>query len=261
MGDDIHLRLVGKLLLGAPQAVERPRDLLADPLGLGAQKPAQPPQFHFSDDQIGEVAQLRLLGLVQGLAGLGIDQAEGAEAEAVAGDQRRTRVEADLRVAEDQRIVREAQVLGRVRHLQYPVFHDRKLAEGVLARRLVDSQADLGLEPLPGRIDQGNQADGDVELSRDQAGNTIECRFRRCVQDIESLQRGQSLDFVKGNRVHAAVIVPDEYRLAQMVISLVMINELLTLVQIGALLRRCLCSEPMADHAGPVFQAFKSPFA
>ena len=79
---------------------------------------------------------------------------------AVRQPQRHAGIKTDTGLADDQRVVGEADVEGGVAHLQQLVRLDRMRAEGAIVRCLVDvEQACIGLQPLAVGIDQTEQRD------------------------------------------------------------------------------------------------------
>ncbi len=130
-----------------------------------------------------------------GLAGLGIDNAEGAQGLAVAGDQGRAGVEADVRGAGDEGIVVEARVLGGVGNDEYlgeVLLGDDVGAKGDIARGVIDGEADTGFEPLAVAVHEGDQGDGGVEDEGGEFDDVVEFGFGGRVEDIEAAQGGEA---------------------------------------------------------------------
>jgi hypothetical protein len=127
---------------------------------------------------------LRLLGVGERRARLGVDHAQGAEVVALGVGQHRAGVEADVRIAGDQRIVDEARVQRGVldNHDLVCGQADRVVAKGLVARGLAAVQAVLGLEPLPLAIDQRDRRHRGVERLGGQTGDVIEHGFGRGIQ-------------------------------------------------------------------------------
>ena len=149
-----------------------------------AQLPRLPLQLEHTDDVSREHRQgCRLL--LRELARLAVDRAERADGVTVGGDQRGAGVEADPRVSEDERVVREALVHARVRDDEQRALLDRPLAEGDVARRLGRAtEPDRGLEPLARSIDQRDRHDGDLAYGGDQRDHLVERYLRRRIEDL-----------------------------------------------------------------------------
>src|SRR5262245_24934026 len=76
-----------------------------------------------------------------------IDDAKRADACAVSGMQRNPGIKADVRIADDHRILREAIVLQRIVYDQRFVLEDRVRAEAHVARRFAEIDAVMGFVP------------------------------------------------------------------------------------------------------------------
>ena len=75
------------------------------------------------------------------LTPLVVDDAQRAEAIALGRDERSAGVEADVRLADDQRVVGEARILGGVLDDEGRVGEDGVGAEGLIARRFAPNRA------------------------------------------------------------------------------------------------------------------------
>src|SRR5690606_18573231 len=91
------------------------------------------------------------------LTGLVVQNAEGAQGMTIECIDRAARVEVNTVLAANDWIIDEALVLGRIRHDHHTLLKDGMATEGNFPGQLPDSQAILGLEPLPLRIEQGYQ--------------------------------------------------------------------------------------------------------
>ena len=121
-----------------------------------------------------------------------VDDADGAQGLAPRRAQDRAGVEADEGRAGDQRVVGEALVQERVRHHHQLGNVQGVLAEGLVARRLADAQAHLGLEPLPLCVDQADGGHGGVADRRGQLGQVVELGLARAVQHVVVRKRRQA---------------------------------------------------------------------
>ncbi len=146
--------------------------LLFASLAVGAR------QFELVDDDAREQLQSFQLRVAGARPGLGVDDAEGSKIVALLGGQGRSGVEANIRRARDQGIVREAGVQGGVfdDHHRMGTHGDGVGAKGLIARRLGHLQANLGLEPLPFFINQRNQRNGRGEEIAGQTRQPIDRR-------------------------------------------------------------------------------------
>mmetsp|Transcript_59389 Transcript_59389/g.140279 ORF Transcript_59389/g.140279 Transcript_59389/m.140279 type:complete len:1259 (-) Transcript_59389:615-4391(-) len=106
----------------------------------------------------GQVGQYLALQRRQ-LPRLAVDHAQRADAVTATQHHRCAGVEADAGPGADQRVVGKTRVGRGIGHLEDRVVEDGAGAQGVLARRFVHRQADLGLEPLAVGVDQAEQRD------------------------------------------------------------------------------------------------------
>ena len=86
-------------------------------------------------DEVGDPPKCPLLEF-RPCAGLAVDDAQRADGVPVRRPERGAGVEADVRVARDQRVVGEAGVGARVGHDEHVLLEDRVGAEGDVARGL-----------------------------------------------------------------------------------------------------------------------------
>ena len=124
-----------------------------------------------------------------------VDDAEGAQGEAIRGSERSTRVEADGRLAGDERVVGEARVLRRVEHDQHFGRVERVGAEGDLAVGLPHVQAVAGFEPLALGVHQTDEGNRRTQQGAGELGDAVEGGFGEGVEDVVALERGESRGF------------------------------------------------------------------
>ena len=79
----------------------------------------------------------------------------------------------------DQRIIREARVAQGIGHDHRRIAQNRVPTKGNAARRLGHVESLARLEPLPLRIDQRNQGDGDIKKMRRDSGDPVEAFLGR----------------------------------------------------------------------------------
>ncbi len=172
--------------------------------------PMDAPQFQLVDDDVREILQrLALIG-VQGRARPVVDDAQRAEVVTVGRDQRRTRVEADVRLRKDQRIVLEARILAGIGDDEKLVAGQRVLAEGHARGGFAAVEADTGLEPLPIMVDQADKRDRRVEQPRRQARHPVERQFGLAVEHLVGVERAEAVGlFLHGAPWSRHVSCPD----------------------------------------------------
>ena len=91
-------------------------------------------------------------------AGLGVDDAQGADAPAVTQHQRKAGVETDARLTDHQGVVGKARILQGVRHFQCAVAQNGVRTERLAARCLGGVWQPMpGLEPLALTVHQAQQ--------------------------------------------------------------------------------------------------------
>src|SRR5260221_963362 len=113
-------------------------------------------RFELFFDEPGDVFQHAQLRGAQ-TSWLAIDDAKRPDACAVGGMQRNPGIKADMRIADDHRIVGEAIVPQRIVYDQRFVLEDSVRAEAHVARGLAEIEAVLGVVQLPLPIDQRDQ--------------------------------------------------------------------------------------------------------
>ena len=157
--------------------------------GVGAQQA-------FGDG--GEIAQRGKVARRE-MAGLGVDDAEGAEGRQRVGiavmmrAQRHTGIEADMGFALHERIVGEARIGAGILDQEQIIFMDGVRAEGLVAGRFAHLAHALGrLEPLAVLVHQRHQRDGTIEQPLRQRGQRVEFPLRRRIEDVEARQLAQA---------------------------------------------------------------------
>jgi len=154
--------------------------------------------FERFGDEAGQLEQHRPLGLVE-VSRLAIDDAQRADAGTALQHQRCAGVEADVRVAGDQRIRGEAAVAACVGHLEDLVAGDGVVAESHVARRFVDArQAHVRLEPLAFLVDQADQRDRGAAERRCHSREPVEDRLMGTVEHQQLAQARQACGFAHG---------------------------------------------------------------
>ena len=153
-------------------------------------------QFELGLHLVGQEPQHgRLIRGEAGGATVVVEHAEGAEGGAVGAVQGRSCVKPDARIACDQWVGRETRIVLRIVDQKQRVLAHGVVAEGQIPGCLVDSEPDLGLEPLALFV---NQADGGHRRpanARRGLHEIVEDDFRRRIQDVEPLQGAQSRIF------------------------------------------------------------------
>ena len=119
----------------------------------------------------------------------GIDGADRADMETVAGGQRGTGIEAHMRVAGDIGVVAEALVERRIGHHDRGRVGQQVPAEGALQRHFIGREAIDRLVPLPVRIHQRDDADLDAQGEPDQPGDAIESLLAAAVEHVVAIER------------------------------------------------------------------------
>jgi hypothetical protein len=128
-----------------------------------------------------------------------VEHAHRAERMAVAGNQRRARVEADTggnqRTAGEARIVAHVLDDENIRTFSHP--RTRRLEP----RNLSAVGADMRLEPLPVVVSQRYRGDGDAKQAAGHAGDAIERFALDRVEQPQVAQRGESPGLLQHRRV------------------------------------------------------------
>ena len=124
------------------------------------------------------------------VAGLGIDDADGAEDVAVGGDDGGAGVEADVGIAGDEGVVGEAGILLGVGNDEGAGGGEGVGAEALGARGMGEVDADFGLEPLAVFIDEGDEGDGGAAEDGGEGGGVVELWLGERVEDGVTVERG-----------------------------------------------------------------------
>ena len=139
----------------------------------------------------------RNLLLGQG-ARLLVDDANRAERVPARRNDRRARVEPDLRVAYDKGVELESRVLTSIWDDKDLPGFERVRAEAGLARGFSRAQAFFRLEPLPVAGHKGNQRDRDAADGRGHLGQIVEALLRGGVEDLVAFERREASGFQCG---------------------------------------------------------------
>ena len=131
----------------------------------------------------------------------GIENTDRAERVAVGGDDRRAGIEADARLAGDQRVVVKARIERRVFDDEHRALgHDRMGAERQVAVGFGRVQTDTSFEPLSIRIEKRDQTDRRAaDLRREQHDVVIE-QLGQGVEHTQLAQRGHARRLIARQR-------------------------------------------------------------
>ncbi len=156
----------------------------------GLQARRLPAQIQLGHDLPGQQGQGLALVREQP-SGLAVDDTQGAQGQAIVGDQGRPGVKADERIARDQRVAGEARVRAGVFDHHDIGLPDGVVAEGEVARRAADIDAHPGLEPLPVAVDEADQGNGHAQDLGSQLRQVIEGLFGGGVENTVASQGRQ----------------------------------------------------------------------
>ena len=145
-------------------------------------------QFQFGQRR--QVAQ-RLEFPLPELARAVVDQAQGSDRAAIGRPDPVAGIETHPRCACHERVFGEAVVEQRIGNHQRLRQQDGVGTERLFARCLLRVQAGVRLEPLALCIDERNQCDRNIEQLRRQPRDAVEAFLRRCVEQVQRLQRAQ----------------------------------------------------------------------
>ena len=149
-------------------------------------------QFDHLHDLIGHQFQERPLLLVQ-LARLVVEHADRPQRKALGRRQQGARIEAQMRIAENEWIVAEAIVERGVRDLEQAGLQNGVRADRTVQRRLADPKPDFGLEPLPATVDQINDRNRRLANRRRDFDDLVEIGFPGRVEDAVTPQSGKAV--------------------------------------------------------------------
>ncbi|KEC73302.1 sensory box/GGDEF family protein [Rhizobium leguminosarum bv. phaseoli CCGM1] len=124
-----------------------------------------------------------------------VDRAYRADHMPGLGSKRHAGIKADMVLAGYRRMPRKSRILGGILHDDGLVAVDHATAEGVFQRHFVGREPGTGLVPLPVPVDQRYDADVDGKDLLDQADDPLEAFVSRRVEEIELLQRSQTVVF------------------------------------------------------------------
>ena len=113
-----------------------------------------------------------------------VDDTQGAKAMAFRGAEGHARVEANVGIAGDQRVIAESRIKAGVRYLHQGALLYGMGAEGEITRGFLRIQAHPTFEPLAPLIDQRNQRNGHLQPERCQGRDVIKGLFAVAVHDL-----------------------------------------------------------------------------
>lgn len=129
-----------------------------------------------------------------------VDDAERTDGHTLRRNKRYARVENDMGLARNRRIIHEARILGSIVNNQRVWRQDGVGAERYLARESLDSYALGRFDPVPIAVNQANHGDGSLAELGSDTGYPVRLHFRFSVQQVVLVQGIESLRFVGGNR-------------------------------------------------------------
>jgi hypothetical protein len=141
-----------------------------------------------------------------------VEHTQRADRLSVRRHERRSRIEADVRVAGDERIVDEAFINVSVRHDEQTSLKNAVPAEGDVAWCLLRGHSHPRLEPLALLIDERDQRHRGLAEVRHQGGQLIELRFRVRVEPVVLSERHQALCLVVRSTRSFHGILPEPRR-------------------------------------------------
>ena len=142
----------------------------------------------------------RGLLIVVELARFLVNDAEGSQRMTIGRDERHAGIETDFRTGDDEGVVLETLVLGRIRHDEEVLLQNRVRAHGDVTAGFAEAEADLGLEPLAVFVHQGDQRDGRAADKGREFGGLVKNRFGQRVQHVVLPEDFDALDFVLRRR-------------------------------------------------------------
>jgi hypothetical protein len=164
----------------------------------GLEFPASAAQLELRHRLAGEDLERLLLRWRQG-ARNAIHHAHRAQDHAFRGGQRRARIKADARRAGHQRVLREARILGQIRHDEHLARTlELKCAKSLVAGSRVDVETDFRLEPLPPLVEQGDHRHRGGANSRRERGKVIERILGRGIEHAITPQDFKPVCFCLG---------------------------------------------------------------
>src|SRR5271166_3224886 len=166
------------------------------------QKLQVPSEFHLPQPELPQRFEgLPLLEVER--AGLTIHHAKRPQRVSIFVDQRRSRVKANVRLAQDQGILAKARILQRVRNDEQILLLDGMRTDGQLQWRFTNLDTDGGLEPLAMIVQQRQHGHGRLTDVRSENDQSIEGFLGIGIEDCIAVQRGESRRFCgQSRRIH-----------------------------------------------------------
>ena len=121
-----------------------------------------------------------------------IEDAQGPERVTVGCHQWGSRIETNMRVAHDQRVLAKTLVLAGVGNHEEILLLDSVGAEGHRTRRLRDRDADARLEPLTVFVHERDERHRRTADVRRQQREIVEAALGFCIEDPISMQGGEA---------------------------------------------------------------------
>jgi hypothetical protein len=122
-----------------------------------------------------------------------VDDAERAEIEAIMRMKGDARVEAQPELSSHQGVDQRAWISLGIRYDPRLVVEDRRGAKARTARDLTRVNAVVRFEPDAVVINDADDRDGNLEVARREARDTIKCSVWRCVEDVVAPYNSQTL--------------------------------------------------------------------
>lgn len=145
-----------------------------------------------------EVAQKSALVVVEG-ARLDVEDAQRADLLAARRLERVSRVEPQVRVADDEGVRREQRVGRGILHHERLALADRHVAEGAFARRFI-AQADVRFPPLAVVVHERDAHHRHVEELLREAGHAVDALVGRRVEHAHRVEGALTPGFIDQDR-------------------------------------------------------------
>lgn len=129
-----------------------------------------------------------------------VNDAQRPQRMAVFGHEARARIEPDVRLSRDERVVGEPRIGLGIGDREHAGPVDRVRAERLVTGSLVGVESHLRLEPLPVRVDQADEGDGRPADVGGEAGEIIKIGFCGGIQYLIIAQSLEPGVFVIGQR-------------------------------------------------------------
>ena len=127
---------------------------------------------------------------------LGVNRAQSANVETVAGAQRRASIKPDVGHAGDKRIFRKSCIFCGVVDNKNVILADCMRAERDFTGGFISLKTDLRLEPLPVVLNTRNQCNRYIKYLRGKPRDPVVGLFRHTVQDLVVAELGQAFGFL-----------------------------------------------------------------